>query len=456
MRFDLHKLIDIIREKSTNRVVAISLVALLLVIGMSLKVNQGANQLENALNRGGEQVTEDGIVAGVMAFEYELSYGQKLDFYENMDSYKVDAVALQIDHDRIYLKDVETAKGILEDAQEMMLKKEHNVDINISLEENKIKDIEFEVAADVICETVLKEINILEDIEFVPVRVFENQILDREDAIDYVTKINEEPEIYKIAKGDVPSIIAQNNDMSLKDLYELNPGLEGKSTKIQIGDPVVITVPKPELTIETSETVVYTESIPKAVVKENTEKYYRGTSKTIKPGSNGEKEITATVKKVNGVESERIIEVEKVLVEPVSQLVAVGTKLLPAKGAKGSFVSPLSSYRVSSSFGPRWNDFHKGVDLAAPMGSSVRASDGGIVTYSGWLGTYGYLVVIDHGNGFKTKYAHNSKLLVKVNQYVAQYEEIAKVGSTGNSSGPHVHLEILVDGQVVNPMSYIE
>ncbi|MBQ9926293.1 MAG: M23 family metallopeptidase, partial [Clostridia bacterium] len=83
------------------------------------------------------------------------------------------------------------------------------------------------------------------------------------------------------------------------------------------------------------------------------------------------------------------------------------------------------------------------------------ASDGGRVTYAGWKGNYGYCVFIDHGNGYTTVYAHCSKLLVKVGQSVAKGETIAKVGSTGRSTGPHLHFEIRVNGKHQNPLNYI-
>ncbi len=94
--------------------------------------------------------------------------------------------------------------------------------------------------------------------------------------------------------------------------------------------------------------------------------------------------------------------------------------------------------------------------MAANYGSSVRASDGGVVSYSGWYSSYGYLVEIDHGNGIKTRYGHNSKLLVSKGDIVSQYQQIALVGSTGNSTGPHVHFEIMIDNTPVDPYLYLE
>jgi murein DD-endopeptidase MepM/ murein hydrolase activator NlpD len=110
---------------------------------------------------------------------------------------------------------------------------------------------------------------------------------------------------------------------------------------------------------------------------------------------------------------------------------------------------------VVSGFGTRWGRMHEGIDIAVPTGTPVRASADGVVIHSGWLGGYGLLVVVDHGNGLATAYAHNSSLLVAVGQHVSQGQTISLAGSTGNSSGPHVHFEVRVNGVAVDPLLYL-
>lgn len=118
------------------------------------------------------------------------------------------------------------------------------------------------------------------------------------------------------------------------------------------------------------------------------------------------------------------------------------------------FIWPLNGTFVSG-FGMRWGRMHEGIDIAAPTGTPVWAAAAGTVIHSGWLGGYGLLVVVDHGNSVATAYAHNSSLLVAVGQNVSQGETIALVGSTGNSSGPHVHFEVRVNGVAVDPLLYL-
>lgn len=119
---------------------------------------------------------------------------------------------------------------------------------------------------------------------------------------------------------------------------------------------------------------------------------------------------------------------------------------------------PLSFTRLSSGFGMRAHPieggqmFHSGVDLAAPAGSPVVATADGTVDVSGWQGGYGMMVEIGHGGGVQTRYAHLSRLAVSAGQQVRQGEVIGYVGSTGRSTGPHLHYEIRVDGAPVNPL----
>ena len=106
----------------------------------------------------------------------------------------------------------------------------------------------------------------------------------------------------------------------------------------------------------------------------------------------------------------------------------------------------------------RWNgsDFHPGIDIANDMGTPIVATADGVVTTAGWNdGGYGNMVDIDHGNGMSTLYGHNSELAVSAGQTVSKGQVIAYAGSTGNSTGPHVHFEVRVNGDPVNPLNYL-
>lgn len=126
----------------------------------------------------------------------------------------------------------------------------------------------------------------------------------------------------------------------------------------------------------------------------------------------------------------------------------------------GRFVFPANA-AISSGFGNRvhpilgYSRFHAGVDFAASYGSTIRAADSGRVIFAGWYGGYGQSVIIDHGNGLTTLYAHASRLFVREGQAVQQGQPVAAVGSTGLSTGPHLHFEVRQGGRPINPMAYL-
>jgi murein DD-endopeptidase MepM/ murein hydrolase activator NlpD len=128
----------------------------------------------------------------------------------------------------------------------------------------------------------------------------------------------------------------------------------------------------------------------------------------------------------------------------------------------GSTVVPSSSGLiwpvsgpVTSGFGWRWGRMHEGIDIAVPAGTPVSAAASGRVIYAGWMGGYGNLVVIDHGGGLATAYGHNSAIVVGHGGSVSQGQTIAFAGSTGHSTGPHVHFEVRVNGSAVDPLGYL-
>jgi murein DD-endopeptidase MepM/ murein hydrolase activator NlpD len=126
----------------------------------------------------------------------------------------------------------------------------------------------------------------------------------------------------------------------------------------------------------------------------------------------------------------------------------------PATTSASGLIWPVNG-PVTSGFGMRWGRMHTGIDIAVPTGTPVHASASGVVVYAGWMSGYGNLVAIDHGGGLATAYAHNSSLIVSVGQHVSQGDVISLSGSTGHSTGPHVHFEVRVNGVPVDPLNYL-
>ncbi|NUT23463.1 MAG: M23 family metallopeptidase [Hamadaea sp.] len=124
--------------------------------------------------------------------------------------------------------------------------------------------------------------------------------------------------------------------------------------------------------------------------------------------------------------------------------------------ASDAWLLPLHDYEFTSNFGMRWGRPHKGVDLAAPEGTPFTAVHDGTVVIAEWRGGYGNMIMIDHGNGLATVYGHSSQLLVKAGDKVKAGQVIALVGNTGQSTGPHLHLEIHVNGEAVEPVAWFK
>lgn len=132
--------------------------------------------------------------------------------------------------------------------------------------------------------------------------------------------------------------------------------------------------------------------------------------------------------------------------EAISNINGIKIATLPVSGAISSRYGSASSIRSSR---------HTGLDIAASIGTPIKVVAYGTVTYASYSGSYGYLVKVDHGNGVETWYAHTSKMYVKAGQDVKAGDVIAVVGNTGNSTGPHLHLEVRINGQHVNPQKYL-
>jgi murein DD-endopeptidase MepM/ murein hydrolase activator NlpD len=157
-------------------------------------------------------------------------------------------------------------------------------------------------------------------------------------------------------------------------------------------------------------------------------------------------------------------ESKKDYLNEVNSLLAVSASLASRiqSSQSGSTVQPSSSGfiwpvsgPVTSPFGWRWGRMHEGIDIAVPYGTPVHAAAAGQVIYAGWMGGYGNLVVIDHGGGMATAYGHNTSIVVGVGSSVSQGQVVAYSGSTGHSTGPHVHFEVRVNGTPVDPMGYL-
>lgn len=298
----------------------------------------------------------------------------------------------------------------------------------------------------------IEDVKILEDVKIVEKEMPINDIEEFDKVLKIIQKGTDEEKTHVVEKGESFWSIAQKYNITVDELEQANP--DKKPKRLQPNDELSLIVPKPYLTVVTHEEANYVENVKYDTKYEYSSKLYKDETRTQRNGTYGKKEVVAKVEKHNGVEVAKEIISETLVSDPKSKIVLKGTKEIPPTIGKGTFIRPTKG-RLTSAFGSRWGKFHYGVDLASRTGTPIKAADGGIVTFAGWKGTYGLMVEIDHGGGFKTRYAHCSKIYVKQGQKVYQDKTVAAVGNTGRSTGPHVHFEVLKYGKPQNPYDYI-
>jgi murein DD-endopeptidase MepM/ murein hydrolase activator NlpD len=263
---------------------------------------------------------------------------------------------------------------------------------------------------------------------------------------------------YTVKSGDTWSQIAESHGMTSAELLAKNPGYD--INKLSIGEVLTMSAAVPYLTMTVVQRESYIDDVPFDIQYTDSANLYKGDYKVTSAGEYGAADVVANVTYVNGEETERTILSSVTLREPVTEQRLQGTKERPTWLPTGTFRWPVSG-RITSTFGGRkspggiGSTNHKGIDIAAPKGTPVYAADGGTVIYAGWMSGYGYLVQIDHGNGYVTYYGHNSSLTVSVGAKVYKGQQIARVGSTGNSTGNHCHFEVRYNGVAKNPLNYL-
>ncbi len=269
---------------------------------------------------------------------------------------------------------------------------------------------------------------------------------------------------YEAVPGDSYSRIASKHGMTISELKALNPE---QGDMIHIGDELVVQRPQSFLRVQVTRVVEYEQTLDYQTKKVQDSSQYEGYEKVQTQGQEGLQKVTAEVTYIDGVEQSRNILSTEIIREPVDKVVVVGGKKVNPGAytgdgiSTGKFIWPMPYTRnITSPYGRRGRSTHSGIDISASgiYGQSIIAADGGVVVKtntSGWGMSYGSYVLIDHGGGYQTMYAHCSSVLVEPGQKVTKGQVIAKVGSTGRSSGPHLHFEIRINGKTTNPLAFV-
>lgn len=324
--------------------------------------------------------------------------------------------------------------------------------------EKLLNDYQQHYLANIDKNALVKQIDFTQKIEILEVKIRPEEITPIETAKEKIYAVEERALEVVIKKGDNFWNISKKNNLSVNELEIYNPDLD--PDKIFPGDKIIVkpSNPKLDVMIELENTV--TEPIPFRVEHQKDHSLFRSQKKIIREGIEGQKEVVYNISLLNGYQKSLKIKNEKTLKEPVNAIVRIGTKTTVSRGGRINY-GVVSGKRISSLYGSRIHPitgrrrFHDGLDIAANQGNGVFAYTDGRVVQAGWNGGYGVSILIDHGNGLKTRYGHLSKISVRVGQRVQTGERIGAVGSTGNSTGPHLHFEVIKNGKTKNPLNYI-
>lgn len=301
-------------------------------------------------------------------------------------------------------------------------------------------------------------VDFVEDVRIAKGYVPTESIMNLGQIAEILNSTKEGEVTYTVVKGDTWSGIANSHGMTTKELLAINPDFD--INRLQIGDELTLSNAVPYLTVMVTERQNYVEDIQYDITYTDDATMYKGDYKVLSKGVYGTADVVADVTYVNGEETERTVISSVTLTEPVTEQRAQGTKARPSWYPTGSFRWPTSG-RITSYFGYRNTGIrgastnHKGIDISVSYGTPIYAADGGVVSFSGYKGAMGYVVIIDHQNGFKTYYEHNSSLLVSAGQTVYKGQQIAKAGRSGVASGVHCHFGIMYNGTYYNPLNYL-
>lgn len=296
---------------------------------------------------------------------------------------------------------------------------------------------------------------IVDDVELVSEEVLPEDITDVDSAISFIIQGREKIETYVVDRGDSVWSIARSANISQSELREANPVL-AETSVLKTGQVLNLVVAEPKITVRTVEQVQAYESIPFSTSYQNSSDLWYYQSKTMQKGVSGKREVTYEVEYINGVEDSRKTVKSRVDKEPVTRIIKNGISRWPS-GATGMFRWPLNKGEITDRFGAYqyWRyQRHTAVDIGAPKGTTIYAAASGTVSTATYGNSYGNYVIIDHGNGYSTLYAHASSLSVRAGQSVSKGQAIAAVGSTGDSTGNHLHFEIRRNGTPIDPLQF--
>lgn len=293
------------------------------------------------------------------------------------------------------------------------------------------------------------------------------EMMDAKELQEKLSTTKAEAVIHTVQNGETIWSIATANGLTESALLQRNPD---KGQLIKTGDTLKVSSQVNFIRVKLIKTEVRSVEVPFETVKTDNPNLFKGDTRIIRKGVLGQEKVTELVTYIDDVRVSAQ-EIDRIrLSDPIPQKTDVGTKSTKVSGSSGSYTVKVSNegfvwpvpgyYSISSPFGYRSRGFHSGIDISGSgiNGKVIVAAKDGVVESTtisnGGLGNH---VVINHGGGIKTRYGHclSGSISVSAGQRVSAGQAIARVGSTGNSTGPHLHFEVVINGSAVNPVPYV-
>ncbi|MYL62598.1 peptidoglycan DD-metalloendopeptidase family protein [Bacillus hwajinpoensis] len=324
------------------------------------------------------------------------------------------------------------------------------------LSDEKVKEIEKTVKS---MEDSDQEFHPVEAVEFSnpfeieKVEVHPNDVVSEEKGVSLLANGYKAESEYEVEKNQSLNEIAKEFKMKKEEL--MNRNNLSNNDEIEKGDQLKVLQEKEFATVLETIEVEKSEEIDFEVIKKKSSKLLKGEEKVKQDGEKGKKLVTYSKEYENGQIVEEDVVKEDVTKKPISKEIVIGTKEISSKGT-GTFGWPAVGGTITSKQGERWGSYHKGIDIAGVTDKTIKTVDNGKVTAAGTRSGYGKQVTVSHNNGMKTTYSHLASISVSKGDTVQKGDKIGVMGTTGKSTGIHLHFEVYKNGQLENPMDYLK
>ncbi|MGI5824771.1 MAG: peptidoglycan DD-metalloendopeptidase family protein [Bacillota bacterium] len=267
--------------------------------------------------------------------------------------------------------------------------------------------------------------------------------------------------VYTVQEGDSLESVCESEGVAVEDMEKVSGEIDFEA--LQPGDQLKIDKEENLINVLTVMEKTKNQIISYDISYQENDEMPAGTQNVVQEGFDGAETVDLKIVRINGEELYRERLSAETTIPATTKIVDCGTKVYRANGETGKvnitsvnqMIWPTSATAISSPYGIRASGFHTGLDINGETGDSIWAALSGTVVTAGWCGNYGNCVVVKHSDGLMTRYAHLSAITVGVGENVNQGQVIGLEGSTGNSTGSHLHFEVIIGGTAVDPLLYI-